>query len=110
MEPTGRFSDDRVWCPVVRNRELRSAARQGNVRRLTGDQFLLGEDMTWRQLADAVSTMRPEFVDQPVRFVEPYDEGGEGYLLDLFVAQEDIYVGPSAEERMFVGNGEPFLS
>jgi hypothetical protein len=65
--------------------------------------------MTWRQLAEAVSKMPPQCLDQGVRFVEPYDEGGQGYLLELVVAKQDIYFGPAPDSRIFVGNGEPFM-
>ena len=65
--------------------------------------------MTWRQLADLISKMSPNQVEQAVRFVEPYDEGRDGYLVELIVAKEDIYIGPKSEEIVFVKAGEPSL-
>lgn len=65
--------------------------------------------MTWRELADFISKMPQNHIDQEVRFVEPYDEGRAGYLINAIVTEEDIYVGPRAEETVFVKAGDPCL-
>ena len=65
--------------------------------------------MTWNDLAARIAAMSPSQRNQPVRFVEPYDEGKAGYFPDVVIALEDIVVGESNAAEVFVGRGEPML-
>jgi hypothetical protein len=65
--------------------------------------------MKWRHLEESISKMPQEHLDQSIRFGEPYDEGREGYSLDLIVAVEDIYVGSEPAQFVFGKAGEPYL-
>lgn len=65
--------------------------------------------MTWRDLANAISALPPEQLEQPVRFVEPYDKDRDGHLPVLVIAKKDIYVGPRGEETLFAKAGQPIL-
>ena len=66
--------------------------------------------MTWRELSAFISKMPSSDIDQPVRFVEPYDDGGQGYVLEPIVAAEDISLGNESSENVFVKAGETLLA
>ena len=65
--------------------------------------------MTWSQLAEAISMLSPEQLEQPVRFVEPYDKDPDGHFPVLVVPTHDVYIGPRDEEVLFTKAGEPVL-
>ena len=65
--------------------------------------------MTWKQLGRFISDMPQEQINGPVRFLEPYDDGREGYVLEAIMAEEDIYLASQPEKAPFVKAGEPFL-
>ena len=68
--------------------------------------------MTWEQLANFILKMPREYLDQPVKYLEPYDKSRGGYEIDASIADEDIFIGdrPEGTEVLFATAGEPILS
>jgi len=52
-----------------------------------------------------------EDMEQPVRFVEPHDDGKECYLVDLVAAREEMHFpGRSANTQIVIKVGQPVLA
>jgi hypothetical protein len=65
--------------------------------------------MTWKELGEFISKMPSDIAVHKVKFLEPYDDGRQGYQVELVAARDDILIGPANARVVFARAGEPFL-